>query len=197
MSFARQLTAASAVDREGTDFYPTPPDVTHALMDYLQLPTGTHIWEPACGQGHISDVLLQRGMVVRSTDLHDRGYGEGGIDFLEVPAMRSDWMITNPPFAQSEAFIRHALELGKPFALLLKGQYWHSKRRQALFNNHRPVAVLPLTWRPDFLMGRKGGSPTMEAAWTVWHPTPAAATEYRLLSRPLLAPAPASAGPGG
>lgn len=185
MSLARTLTTASAPDREGTDFYPTPPDVTHALLNFLDLPMGIRIWEPACGEGHISRVLAERGLIVHSTDLHARGFGMDGVDFLEVPKVStSQWIITNPPFSQAEAFIRHAIQLGLPFAFLLKGQFWHAQRRAALFAEHRPIAVLPLTWRPDFLMGRKGGSPTMEAAWTVWGGTPAIWTEYHLLPRP-------------
>lgn len=181
---ARPLTAASAVDREGTDFYPTPADVTHSLLDYLQLEPGTRIWEPACGEGHISEVLKARGYVVHSTDLHERGYGMGLVDFLEVPKVSSnEWIITNPPFSQAETFICHALTLGIPFAFLLKGQFWHAAKRRALFEAHRPSHVLPLTWRPDFLFGRKGGSPTMEAAWTVWQPQPTNFTLYIPLPR--------------
>lgn len=40
--------------------------------------------------------------------------------------------------------------------------------RWNLFMQHPPAYVLPLTWRPDFLNGTKGGSPTMECLWTVW-----------------------------
>ena len=31
------LTNASAVDRDSTDFYPTPPEVTVALVKYLNI----------------------------------------------------------------------------------------------------------------------------------------------------------------
>lgn len=192
MSLARTLTAASATDREGTDFYPTPADVTHALLDFLHLVPGTRVWEPACGEGHISEVLRERGYRAYSSDLYDRGYGDPLRDFLRasfLPAAEGlggfpQWIITNPPFSQAEAFIRHALTLGVPFAFLLKSQFWHASKRRNLFEQHRPSHVLPLTWRPDFLMGRKGGSPTMEAAWTVWQPTPAKATVYLPLPRP-------------
>jgi len=35
------------------------------------------IWEPACGDGAISKVLLAAGFDVVSTDLIDRGFGTG------------------------------------------------------------------------------------------------------------------------
>jgi hypothetical protein len=41
------------------------------------------IWESACGNGAMSDVLEQTGRGVISSDLFDRGYGEAGVDFLE------------------------------------------------------------------------------------------------------------------
>ena len=178
-----QLTAASAIDRSQTDFYPTPPEATHALMRYLQLPSDTKVWEPACGQGHMAEVIGQY-CSVTSSDKYDDSYALPLQDFLRpdrVPEF--DWIITNPPFKFSEEFIAQAEKHGKPFALLLKSQYWHAKRRLSVFKRTKPAAILPLTWRPDFHMGTKGGAPTMEVAWTVWIPG-STQTHYEPLERP-------------
>ena len=43
----------SVTGRRASDFYPTPPEATIALMQFLNLPIGMRIWEPACGQGHM------------------------------------------------------------------------------------------------------------------------------------------------
>lgn len=183
------LTNRSAEDRSGTDFYPTPANVTVALLNYLNLPANTAIWEPACGEGHMSEVFKGRGFDVCSSDLHDRGYGMVGVDFLNtqrVDMKRSEWIITNPPFSLSEQFIRKSIYHGLPFALLLKSQYWHSSKRRKIFEEYRPEAVLPLTWRPDFLFGKKSGSPTMECIWTVWGTEPAKQTLYIPLVRPFI-----------
>lgn len=177
------LANRSADDREGTDYYPTPDDVTDALMGYLRLPRSTVIWEPAAGQGHLSKRLEHHGHRVISTDLHERGFCEGGVDFLTAAA-RGDFIVTNPPFSLAHDFALHAMDLGLPFALLLKSQYWHAQKRLALFEKRRPAAVLPLTWRPDFLFGRKGGAPTMECLWTVWNAESATSTIYAPLARP-------------
>lgn len=168
------LTNRSAVDRSKTDFYPTPPDVTEALLRFLEtrylLSKCDSIWEPACGEGHMAKVMSRRGYAVTASDLYKTDYipEEELSDFL-TSDRPCDWIITNPPFSQAEAFIRHALELGKPCAFLLKSQFWHAQKRQRLFLEHTPAYVLPLTWRPDFLMGAKSGSPTMEVLWTVWY----------------------------
>lgn len=157
----------SAANRSKSDYYATPRECTQALIDYLDLPKRYTIWEPACGSGEMSRVFEQNGYKVISTDIEDRGFG-GVEDFLTSAGKKCDWIITNPPFSLSEQFIRKCFELKKPFAMLLKSQYWHSKSRLSLFREREPMCVLPLTWRPDFEFGRRGGSPTMECIWTVW-----------------------------
>lgn len=166
--------------RRDLDFYPTPPDVTHALMRFLELKPCL-ILEPACGDGAMAEVLKQYGHDVVSSDIRHTGYGNGGIDFLETSA-DYDAVITNPPFNVSEEFIRHALTQAGTVAMVLKSQYWHAKKRSLLFNEFPPAYVLPLTWRPDFMGGERGGAPTMEVHWTVWVEGDTD-TRYRLLNR--------------
>ena len=62
--------------RKAADLYPTPPEVTVALMRFLKLPAGTDVWEPARGQGDMVRALADCGMAVYGTDIRD------GIDFL-------------------------------------------------------------------------------------------------------------------
>jgi len=170
-------------DRAKNDFYPTPPEATRALLNFLDLPSNTHVWEPACGTGSMSQVLEER-YKVTSTTLYDQGYGEIGIDFLQSQSERScdcDWIITNPPFKISVDFIKRAMSCDiTGFAFLLKSQYWHAKSRIQLFFDTKPRYVLPLTWRPDFI---GGGSPTMEVLWTVWIKGFTGSPEYILLRK--------------
>ena len=70
-------------ERETNDYYATEPKVTELLLELEQF--NNKILEPACGEGHISEVLKAHGYDVTSTDLIDRGYGRGGIDFLSTP----------------------------------------------------------------------------------------------------------------
>lgn len=157
--------------RKASDLYPTPPEVTVALMRFLKLPRSTQIWEPACGQDDMVEALRGCGMLAYGTDIRS------GQDFLDSWQPRStiaacSWIITNPPFSLADEFIRHAAEIGKPFAMLLKAQYWHAAKRAQLFREIPPSYVLPLTWRPDFLFkerdGKKGASPLMDVMWCVW-----------------------------
>lgn len=160
--------------RRALDYYPTPPEVTVALLRFLKLPRETKVWEPACGKGSMSKVLELYFDEVTSSDIMEGNYGNY-YDFLSnngglfSPASA---IITNPPFNLSERFITKALTLSPVVAMLLKSQYWHAEKRRQLFLTHPPAYVLPLTWRPDFLFDEreagKKGKPTMEVLWTVW-----------------------------
>lgn len=174
----------SARGRRRSDFYPTPPDVTVALMRFLNLPRTTSVWEPATGEGDMAGVLQTYFETVYATDILD------GTDFLKSSIDAADWIITNPPFSLAEDFIRRAAEIQKPFAMLLKSQYWHAAKRAALFEEIPPSYILPLTWRPDFFFKERengnSGSPLMDVMWCVWL-TPwmrNVQTIYRPLPRP-------------
>ena len=88
--------------RSDRDFYPTPKDVTVALMEVLDIPKQTCIWEPACGDGHIIKALNDMGyMNVIGTDIVN------GTDYLTADKPGGvEFIITNPPFNRGEAFIR-------------------------------------------------------------------------------------------
>lgn len=168
----------TAYKRSAADFYPTPPEATTALLDFLKLPATTTIWEPACGENHMVRVMQDAGYNVISTDL------EMGVDFLNANCEECDWIITNPPFSLADQFVRRCIQHKKPFALLLKSQYWHAKKRLELFRLYPPSFVCPLTWRPDFMFKQRGkGSPLMDVMWVIWggiHDT-----RYVPLERPL------------
>ena len=52
----------------------------------LELETfSPYVWECACGEGHLSEVLKSHGYKVRSSDIINRGYpGTEILDFLKV-----------------------------------------------------------------------------------------------------------------
>lgn len=66
----------SARGRRQSDLYPTPPDVTVALLRFLNLPKETTIWEPAAGDGDMAKAMRDCGMIVDETDIRS------GQDFL-------------------------------------------------------------------------------------------------------------------
>lgn len=180
---SRIIGANSAYGRNASDFYPTPPEVTQALVDFLGLRPETMIWEPAAGEGHMARVLAGNGYIVTATDI------KTGVDFMtseiETPW---EWIMTNPPFSLAEGFIQRCAGYKKPFALLLKVHFWNAKRRLTLFRSCPPAYVLPLTWRPVFLPEERGKSPLMDFMWCVWDEEARhrnnGATVYLPLSKP-------------
>lgn len=166
-------------NRHKNDFYPTPPECTIALLEFLRkhnlIRYGDNVWEPACGNGAMVNVLQKKGYDAFGTDVTE------GYDYLKTDFSKEcDWIITNPPFSLAKEFIERSLLLKKPFALLLKSQYWHSARRYELFEKNAPNFVLPLTWRPDFT--GKGNS-LLDMMWCVWiYDT--TITYYQPLKRP-------------
>lgn len=120
--------------RVKNDYYATPPESTQALLNVLEL--NGSILEPACGEGHISEVLRNNypNSEIVSTDLIDRGYGEGGIDFLEHTYDRTFTnVITNPPFKYMREFVEKALEISDEKVMMFgKIQFLEGKGRKVI-----------------------------------------------------------------
>jgi hypothetical protein len=160
-----------AINREKDDFYPTPPAGTRALLS-VETFEGK-IWEPACGDGALSNVLLDAGYEVTSTDLIDRCYGEHGVDFLMEAQPRAPNIITNPPFKHADEFALKALSLttGK-VALLCRLSWLEGKKRRQMFESTPLARVWVFAGRLNMQRGRqphKGESSGMIAfAWFVW-----------------------------
>lgn len=159
-------------ERREDDFYPTPWEPIEALLDVEKDVLAFHprIWEPACGDGAISQILQSAGFKTYSTDLVDRGYGDAHFNFLQLvkPPIPSGFkaVITNPPFNLAEDFIRRCFALDMRYvALLLKAHYYHADARLKLFHDHPPARIYPLGWRVDFT---GGGANHTDCSWYVW-----------------------------
>jgi hypothetical protein len=111
-------TMKRSADLDGPDFFPTPPWATFALIDNETFEGD--IWECACGDGTMSRVLEQTGRPVYSSDLHKRGYGDHGLDFLK-PTRSADNIVTNPPYNCAEGFVASGVKHARrKLALLLR-----------------------------------------------------------------------------
>ncbi|QXV73575.1 putative DNA methyltransferase protein [Rhizobium phage RHph_X2_30] len=171
-------------ERKPADYYPTPYNATQVILDFLDLPPGTIVWEPAAGDGDMAAVMEVNGLDVRASDLRRTGYVEGGVNFLTADLThKPEWIITNPPFKVATEFIGHALSITPNVAMLLKSQFWHAAGRVELFERHPPAYVCPLTWRPSFLEKERGKSPLMDVIWVIWRGR-TNVTEYRPLRKP-------------
>ena len=153
--------------REKDDFYATPAQSTKALLNIEKFKGD--IWEPCCGEGHISKVLVEHGYNVKSTDLVDRGYGQAGVDFL-FETNRCDNIITNPPYKNALEFAEKAVQLcDRKVALLLKLNFLEGIRRKSFFESRPPAWIYVFSRRQSLM---KNGKPykggMMALAWFVW-----------------------------
>jgi hypothetical protein len=167
-------------DLNGPDFFPTPRWATHALVDNERFEGD--IWECACGNGAMSDVLDLTGRNVISSDLYKRGFGEPGIDFLTATRC-ADNIVTNPPYNAAEGFVRSGVKLaGRKFALLLRLAFLEgANRANTIFSEVPPSRVWVFSERITFYPAGavQQGSGTTAYAWFVWDKTAMGGTELK------------------
>lgn len=168
-------TNHSSAEREENDYYATDPIAIELLLQKERF--SKHVWEPACGEGHLSKVLEERGYSVRSTDIVDRGYGEGGIDFLKQTDPFDGDIITNPPYKYAKEFVDHAIELvktGNRVAMFLKIQFLEGKSRRELFDRCPPKLIYVASKRinccknGDFGKEQRANNSAQAYAWFIW-----------------------------
>lgn len=162
-------------EREVNDYYATEPKAVELLLE--QESFRPDVWEPACGEGHISEVLKNHGHFVYSTDLIDRGYGYGGKDFLQITVKNTLDIITNPPYKYAKEFVEHALDIsedGTKVAMFLKVQFLEGKERKKLFEKYPPKVIYVASGRllcaknGEFQRMKEGGGSAVAYAWFVW-----------------------------
>ena len=162
--------------RQTEDYYATEPKATELLLNKETF--SSVVWECACGEGHMSDVLKQEGYTVVSSDLVDRGYENTKVvDFLNETDINTMDIITNPPYKYAKEFVEHALDIsadGVKVAMFLKLTFLESKKRRELFDKYPPKVVyvsserLQCAKNGDFEKYGKGVGTAVAYAWYVW-----------------------------
>jgi hypothetical protein len=182
---ARAIMASRKEPNGSLDFFPTPPWATRALMEAVfpaaeltRLWRRGSAWDPACGEGHMSEVLVEYFGHVYSTDIHDYGYqgtySIGTANFLTmVPGAQADWIITNPPFKTSLDFVLRALDLSRVGVAMFIRTQWAIEgcgRYEKLFRDRPPTLFAPFVERVPLCKGHwdPDGSTATAYCWLVW-----------------------------
>ena len=168
-------------EREQNDYYATEPKALELL---LELETFFPcVWECACGEGHLSEILKSHDYRVKSSDIVNRGYPDTEtLDFLQVKKedIKHDVprdIITNPPYKYAKEFVEKALEIsmdGTKIAMFLKLQFLEGKARKELFKKHPPKKIYVSSSRllcaknGEFQKMRDGGGSAVAYAWFIW-----------------------------
>ena len=160
----------------GLEFYRTPVEATWSLIEIEQGLIPHRIWEPACGDGAISKILEASGRDVMSTDIVDRGFGVGGVDFVTTMFPFSDYngIVTNPPFSLAQDFVDRAFDYPSIHycALLLRLSFLEAVGRKDWFEANPPARIhvssrrLPMMPREGY--EGKQSSSTLAHAWYIW-----------------------------
>lgn len=176
---SRSMNRVEAAD--SLDPFFTPPWATRALMDRVMpelqqfVWPDRRIWEPACGEGHISRVLAEYSRDVFASDIHF--YGRNNIvDFFTAEAESNyyDWIITNPPFRgdMAERFVLRALDLaGTGVAMFVALQFLETVGRyNRIFKDRPPTLISFFSERVNCCKGRWDPDGSTDAAyiWLVW-----------------------------
>lgn len=148
-SIWKTLGASNHADaeREADDYYATDPIAIDKLLE-VEKPR-RFIWECACGGGHLSERLTERGYDVFNSDIKNRGYAKQHLvlDFLKQEGKLFSFehdILTNPPYKYATEFVLKALELlhgGCKCYMFLKLTFLEGKRRYIeLFRDTPPAA---------------------------------------------------------
>lgn len=160
----------------GADVCQTPPYALGPILPYLK--KNWMIWEPAAGEGNITNTLRQHGNLVVPTDISYAQDTEAwvGLDkdfFLWEPGLW-DAQVTNPPYSIKFKWLERSYELGKPFALLVPVDILGTKQAQVLFKQYG-FEIMLLDTRVDFIMpnkGLSGAGAQFSTMWLCWNILP-------------------------
>lgn len=157
-------------ERQVDDYYATEPKATQLLLDVETF--NNKILEPACGEGHMAEILKSRGYDVTAVDKVDRGYGMVG-DFFNCEYFIGD-IVTNPPYKYAKEFVEHSLKIipeGNKVAMFLKLTFLEGQARRKMFVTYPPKIVYVASGRLSCAKNgefEKYPSSAAAYAWFVW-----------------------------
>lgn len=168
-------TSHSTREREIRDYYATDPRAVEELLKHEKF--DINILEPACGGGHISEVLKAHGYEVVSADIVQRDYDDQDYtaDFLKDRHIWYGDIITNPPYKYAAEFVEHALEViedGHKIAMFLKLTFLEGEKRRELFQKNPPRKIYVFTKRINCALNGEekffNSSSAVCYAWFIW-----------------------------
>ena len=175
-----RLVGASAhalKPRQPNDYYATDPHALQGLLTAMSkdgLLLCENVWEPACGEGNLSNFLISKNYEVFATDLIDYN-GNQTFDFLSEDD-NIKWcgdILTNPPYKLAQKFVEQSLNrtnIGKHTFMLLRIQFLEGQARNRFFQKNPPKYVYVHSSR---IMIRRNNDPSIKGnhmafAWFVW-----------------------------
>lgn len=153
------------------DRFQTPPEAVRMLFPILH-PNWRYL-DPCAGEGNIVNTLRQSGMTAFGFDIegespyspfckHD--FLRDAFDYSDI-----DCIVTNPPYSDYGAFIARAVEIGKPFAMLVPDSYADSLERFQILQTIPSLSVIVPPRRIAFKTpAGRTGTDSKPQFMTVW-----------------------------
>jgi hypothetical protein len=139
----------------------TPPEAMDYIIPYLD--RDLTYWECCYGRGHMANQLNKKGF---------RVIGNEKIDCLKKEPSNWDFLITNPPFSNNKDFIRRAIQLGKPFALLIRLEHLGGVEAMELLKDLDFKVIIPKKRInyiiPKMKQGIKVGGSPFHSIWLTY-----------------------------
>jgi len=142
------------------DMY-TPPEAMDYICPYLD--KSLVYWEACYGMGHMAIELSIREFTV---------IGNAQWDCLTGQPSTWDFLITNPPFSNNKKFLHRFIELGKPFATILRLEHLGGVQAMRLLNDFNFKLIIPehrinyIT--PKMMRGEKVGGAQYHSIWLTY-----------------------------
>lgn len=172
------------------DDFPTQPWATRALCEFLTEQgrnlSSRSVFEPACGRGTMMRPLAESFRSCHGADAFDYGKGYPVANFLDpefdehlVDGSPPDWIVTNPPFKNLDAFAQLSLQRARQgVALFCRLTALETIGRHNLFFAEKPVArrvnqVLVFSERVPLVRARLDPKASTATAycWLIWTDT--------------------------
>ena len=165
--------------REDNDYYATDPRALELFLDKFYEDgerLADKVWECACGEGHLVNVLKQYGYEVFYSDIIDRGCeGAKIMNFLTAGCKWYGDILTNPPYKHAKEFVLEALDSvdnGHKVIFFLKCQFLEGQDRfKNIFKDYPPKYVYVHSARQNCAKNGefdKYTSATLCYCWFVW-----------------------------
>lgn len=165
--------------REDNDYYATDPRALELFLDKFNNDgerLHDKVWECACGEGHLVNVLKRYGHEVFCSDIIDRGCeGTEIMNFITAGCKWYGDILTNPPYKHAKEFVLKALDSidnGYKVIFFLKCQFLEGQDRfKNIFKDYPPKYAYVHSARQNCAKNgdfKKYTSATLCYCWFVW-----------------------------
>lgn len=120
----------------------TPAYAVQPILEYI--PKDARVWCPF----DTPDSEFVK--LISQTHSVEHSHIDVGRDFFDYEPFHWDVIVSNPPFTNKRAFFQRALDLGKPFALLMANTWLNDRAPMQLFED-RGLQLLLLDRRTEFI----------------------------------------------